>query len=57
MKIETNRDYWKEYYLLRKLIETGKSHEFDLSDQLYSLAIAQGKIVTQNWKVLGLKNN
>ncbi|MCX5829499.1 MAG: hypothetical protein NTV58_16120 [Deltaproteobacteria bacterium] len=49
-------DYWAKYYELRRLIEAGKSRNYDLLDKYLSLAKIQGSIVSHNWAALGIGN-
>ena len=49
-------DYWKKYYELRRLIEAGKSRNYDLLYKYLSLAEMQDAIVSRNWAALGISN-
>ena len=48
--------HWMKYYELRRLIETGKSRNYDLLDKYLHLAEMQDAIVSRNWAALGISN-
>lgn len=49
-------DYWKEYYNLKKLIESGKSREYKRLDTLLRLAEKQAEMIKVNWASIGILN-
>ena len=49
-------DHWKKYYELRRLIEAGKSRNYDLLGKYLRLAEMQDAIVSRNWAALGISS-
>ena len=49
-------DHWKKYYELRRLIEAGKSRNYDLLYKYLRLAEMQDATVSRNWAALGISN-
>ncbi len=52
MKIDMDRDYWTEYYAVKKQIENGGARDnkdlYRKHDKLLALAKAKGRII-RNW--------
>ena len=54
--VDMNHDYWKDYYRLRRIIESGKGTPDDYNGLRIALVNAEIKsdMVKHNWHTLGV---
>ena len=50
--MEMNRDYWKEYYRLKRRVENGESREHRELAKLKATAECKAEIIKANWASL-----